>query len=70
MMYNETVPSEFFVYLKPKLTAFICHNYFTQWKNQQFQEDLEELPVGSVLSCVDFSKKYSLKVQDEILSMH
>ena len=56
MIYNETVPSLFFVYLKPKLIAFIRHNYFIEWQNKQFQEDLEELLARSVLLCVDFSK--------------
>jgi hypothetical protein len=70
VMYNETVPEEFFQYLKPKLKAFVRHNYFTQWQNQQFQEDLEELPLDSILSCIDFSENYSMKVQEEIQSMH
>jgi hypothetical protein len=69
-MYNETAAREFFQYLKPKLKAFIRHNYFTQWQNQQFQEDLEELPGNTVLSCIDFSENYIMKVQDEIQSMH
>jgi hypothetical protein len=56
--------------MQPKLTAFICHNYLIQWQNGQFQEDLEELPADTSLSCVDFSKNYSMKVQDEIQSMH
>jgi hypothetical protein len=29
VVYNETVRKELFQYMKPKLTAFICHNYFT-----------------------------------------
>jgi hypothetical protein len=70
VMYNETALMEFFRYLKPKLKAFIRHKYFTQWQNQQFQEDLEELPDDTVLSCIDFSENYSMKVQDEIQSMH
>jgi hypothetical protein len=28
VMYNETVPEEFFQYLKPKLKVFVRHNYF------------------------------------------
>jgi hypothetical protein len=55
---------------KPKLKAFICQNYFTQWQNQQFHKDLEELPADIVLSCIDFSKNYNMKVQDEIQSMY
>ena len=33
-MYSEIVPKDLFDYTKPKLEAFICHNYFTQWQNQ------------------------------------
>jgi hypothetical protein len=70
VMYNETMPKDFFEYMKPKLKAFICQNYFTQWQNQQFHKDLEELPADIVLSCIDFSKNYNMKVQDEIQSMY
>jgi hypothetical protein len=31
VMYNKIAAREFFQYLKPKLKAFIRHNYFTQW---------------------------------------
>jgi hypothetical protein len=57
-------------YLKPKLQAFVLHNYVASWQDLQFRELFSSVPPGTLVSCVDFSENYTLKVQNEIQSMH
>jgi hypothetical protein len=68
--YNESNPTELVDYLKPKLQSFIKHNYVAHWQDNQFKELMYFIPNGTVISCIDFSENYSLKVQNEIQSMH
>ena len=68
--YRETVPRELIEYLKPKLRAFVLHNYIASWQDYQFREMFGSVPPSTLISCVDFSENYTLKVQNEIQSMH
>jgi len=36
----------------------------------QFRQCLENLPSNTIFSCVDFSKNYTMKIQNEVQSMH
>jgi hypothetical protein len=68
--YRETAPCELLYYLKPKLQAFVLHNYVASWQDFQFRELFSSVPLGTLISCIDFSENYILKVQNEIQSMH
>jgi hypothetical protein len=68
--YQETKPSDLFEYLKPKLQAFVLHNYIASWQDFEFRELFSSVPPNTLISCVNFSKNYTLKIQNEIQSMH
>ena len=36
----------------------------------QFKELFTSIPYGTLISCIDFSENYSMKIQNEIQSMH
>jgi len=56
--------------LKPKLAEFIVHNFLASWQDLQFKELFTSVPYSTLISCVDFSENYSMKVQNEIQSMY
>jgi hypothetical protein len=68
--YRETTPCEFIEYVKPKLTAFVLHNYVASWQDLQFKELFIFVPPNTLISCVDFSENYTLKIPNKIQSMH
>jgi hypothetical protein len=68
--YKDTTPSELVDFLRPKLLEFIQHNYFAQWQERQFKKYLKDIPADVVLSCIDFSENYAMRVQNEIQDMH
>jgi hypothetical protein len=70
LQYRETLAGEFFQYLRPKLESFILHNYVASWQDFQFKELFDSVAQQTLISCVDFSENYTLKVQNEIQSMH
>jgi len=70
VIYCETKPSELFEYLKPKLSQFIVYNFLASWQDLQFKEFFSSVLDDTLISYVDFSENYSMKVQNEILSMH
>ena len=70
VQYRETKPTELFEYLKPRLTAFVVHNYIATWQDYQFKELFNSVPRDTVISCVDFSENYSMMIQNETQSMH
>lgn len=70
IIYCETKPSDFIDYLKLKLPEFIVHNFIASWQDLQFKELFSSVPPGTIISCVDFSENYSMKIQNEIQSMH
>jgi hypothetical protein len=68
--YQETLARELVEYLKPKLIAFVLHNYVASWQDYQFKELFRSVPRDTLISCVDFSENYTFKIQNEIQSMH
>jgi hypothetical protein len=68
--YRESPPRELIAYLKPKLQTFVLHNYIATWQDFQFRELFGSVPTDTLISYVDFSENYTLKVQNEIQSMH
>jgi hypothetical protein len=67
--YMETIPNIFINYFKPKLVAFIEHNFFARWQDIQFKSLLATIP-KDVVSIIDFAKNYGFKVQNEVQFMH
>ena len=70
MEYRESPPRELIAYLKSKLQAFVLQNYIATWQDFQFRELFGSVPADTLISCVDFFENYTLKVQNEIQSMH
>lgn len=70
VQHRETKPIELFEYLEPRLKSFVVHNYIATWQDYQFKELFSSLSKDTVISCVDFSENYSMKVQNETQSMH
>ena len=70
LLYREIPPRELINYLKPKLQASVLHNYIASWQDFQFKELFSSVPPDNSISCIDFSENYTLKVQNEIQSMH
>lgn len=68
--YMESTPRDFIEYLKPKLKEFITHNFVSNWQETQFKKFISKLPKDTIMSCIDFSQNYAMKVQNEIQSMH
>jgi hypothetical protein len=64
--YKETPSAEFFRYLKPKLTGFICNNYVARWQDLQASLALESLPDNAILSYVDFTENYGYQVANVV----
>ncbi len=57
-------------YLYPHLKEFVLHNYVSRWQDLQFRKCLKNLHPKTILSCVDFSKNYTMKIQNKIQNMH
>jgi hypothetical protein len=68
--YNETPPHDLIQYLKVCLKEFVLHNYIAHWQDVQFKEVLSVVFDDMVISCIDFSENYTMKVQNEIQNMH
>ena len=68
--YMESTPRDFIEYLKPKLKEFITHNFVVHWQETQFKKFISKLPKDTIMSCIDFSQNYAMKVQNEMQSMH
>jgi hypothetical protein len=70
VMFQETVPREMITYLRPKMEEFTVHNFFARWQEKEFKHFLKNIPPETVVSYIDFSENYGMKVQNEIQSMH
>ena len=70
MMYKTTGAPTFLDYLKPKLSAFIVHNYIAKWQAEQFKVSIDTFPPDSILSAVDFAENYTFQPYQEPQSMH
>jgi hypothetical protein len=68
--YKETTTADFIDFVRPKLSFFVKHNFLATWQDAEFKEQLSNLPACTILTCVDFSENYSMKLQNEIQIMH
>ena len=68
--YMETLPSVMIEYMKLKLQDFVTYNFISWWQELQFNYLLRSLPSHIVLSCIEFSRNYPMKVQSEVQSMY
>lgn len=59
---EKTILADLIEYLKPKLQFFIIHNYIANWQQFQFKACLFDIPPKTIISCVDFSENYTMKV--------
>jgi hypothetical protein len=48
----------------------VLHNYVAHWQDVWFKEVLSTVSNDMVISCIDLSENYTMKVQDEIQNMH
>jgi hypothetical protein len=64
--YRESVPHEFYDHLKSKMMSFVLYNFVASWQDFQFRELFTSVPPNTLISCVDFSENYTLKIQNEI----
>ena len=69
-VFKETSPGEFIAYLKPKVCAFIKHNFIANWQDQQCKEMMANVPEGVLISHIDFAENYDFQIQNEVQSMY
>jgi hypothetical protein len=70
LVYEETTSDKLVSYLKPKLEAFVQHNFVAKWEDDQFRACLASFPDDTMVSVIDYAGNYSFKVQNEVQSMH
>ena len=66
LQYMETPSRVLIDYLKSKLIKYVLHNFILKWQEKEFKRILSRLMLDTILSCIDFSQNYSMKVQDEV----
>lgn len=66
----ERSPSELFADLAATVPFYIQHSFRAKWQDDQFRQLLENFPLRTIVSVIDFAENYSLAGQDEIQSMH
>jgi hypothetical protein len=54
-------PSNFFAYLKPKLTKFVVHNFKAKWQDVEFKSCLDNLTKDQIVTIIDFANNYFFK---------
>ena len=57
-VFQETDPLQFITYLKPKVAAFIKHNFIANWQDLQCKKMMCNLPEGIIVSHIDFAENY------------
>jgi hypothetical protein len=57
-------------YMKPKLQAFVRHNFVARWQDKHLKIWIKSFCVVIMVSIVDFAENYSFEVQNEVQSMH
>jgi hypothetical protein len=63
-------PSRFVLYLKPKLTKNLVHNFKAKWQDAKFKSCLDNLTNDQIVIVIDFVENYCFKEQNEIQSQH
>jgi hypothetical protein len=66
LVYKNTTSNEFIKYLKPKLQHFAKHNLDVPWEDKHFKKCIKSFLAHTIVSMVDFAKKYSFEVQNEV----
>jgi len=66
LAYHLTLLKELLEYLYPHLKEFVLHNYVSRWQDLQFRKCLKNLHPKTILSCVDFSENYTMKIHNKI----
>ncbi len=57
-------------YLQPNLQRFVTHNFIARWEDVHCRLNMDNFPLDSILSQIDFAENYSFEMQNEIQSMH
>jgi hypothetical protein len=68
--YKETPSCDLIQYMQPCLKEFVLHNYIARWQDSQFKEVLSNVFDDMVISCIDFSENYTMKIHNKIWNMH
>ncbi len=70
LVYKKTSSPVFLEYLKPKLQAFVTHNFVARWEDKHFKKSMKSFPEDTVVSVVDFAENYKFESQNEVQSQH
>jgi hypothetical protein len=55
LIYKSTIFNELIAYMNPKLQFFACHNFVARWQDKMFKSCLENFPIDTLVSIVDFA---------------
>jgi hypothetical protein len=64
--YHLIMLKELLEFLYPHLKEFVLHNYVSRWQDLQFKKCLENFHHKTILSCVDFTENYTMKIQNKV----
>lgn len=70
LIYKQTISNKLVEYMKPKLQAFVKHNFVAPWQDKHFKICIKSFPVVNMVLIVDFAENYSFEAQNEVQSMH
>lgn len=70
LVYKKTSSDVLIEYLKPKLQAFVAHNFVARWEDEHFKKSMKCFPKDTIVSVVDFAENYKFESQDEVQSQH
>jgi hypothetical protein len=56
VLYHDTPVKDLLIYMKPKPRNFFIQNFNTHWQDEQFKTLFVACLVGSIISCIYFSK--------------
>jgi hypothetical protein len=51
------------------LQEFVLQNFTSKWQEKEFKSHVPNLPLNTILSCIDFFENCAFKVQNEIQDM-
>ena len=67
---HQVLVCDFILEFHWKIQQYIQHVDVAWWQDDQFRIYLETLPLGRILSVVDFAENYTLQPQNEIQSQY
>ena len=53
-----------------KTRQYVQHVHLARWQDEKFRICRDTIPIGTILSVVDFAKNYTLQSQNEIQSQY